>query len=441
MTRLHPIRPAAASLVLLWAGIAYAQSAPDASGGNDAQAVQAQSSANTSGNAPDTTEDSVNQAQYVPALNGTGLISLVGIQKLHVLAAGTISGGYDSNPNNLGNGSAAALASFSPYVGLMAGTSKTQYILQYHPTFTQYSGYAGGSMELASAKILSNFNSRWSWNFGMNGAHGDDSVRLLAPSHSVAVGVVAGEGPSSGSYLPDAGTVTDVDGGFNLLYSLSPRDGLGFQIADSYNSYPSLNENGSVASATVNYTHLIKPTLGLVAYQQTSQYYGQLSCTTFGGGAGIRWQPREETIVSLRGGPQLDAPSCHNQQGFAYSASFSMKAGRRAQLYFISDRQPVTGYLGPGLWQNDVSGGYQRQFSFRNLVAVDAGYVQSSTLANASGYDGSFVDLSYSRAVGRSLSLSTRYRSFTGSLGTTAFSRNMVTMSVTFTPDSRTSSQ
>ena len=99
-----------------------------------------------------------------------------------------------------------------------------------------------------------------------------------------------------------------------------------------------------------------------MAYQQTSQYYGQLSCTTFGGGVGLRWQPREETILSVRGGPQLDAPSCHNQQGFAYSASFSMKAGGRAQLYFISDRQPVTGYLGPGLWQNDVSGGNQRQF-------------------------------------------------------------------------------
>jgi hypothetical protein len=107
----------------------------------------------------------------------------------------------------------------------------------------------------------------------------------------------------------------------------------------------------------------------------------------------------------------------------------------------MSDRQPVTGYLGPGLWQNDVSGGYQRQFSFKNLVAVDAGYVQSSTLANASGYDGTFVDLSYSRLLGRSISLSSRYRSFLGSLGSTAFSRNMVTMSVTFTPDSRTMSQ
>ena len=84
----------------------------------------------------------------------------------------------------------------------MAGTSKTQYILQYHPTFTQYSSYAGGGMELASAKILSSFNSRWSWNFSMNGAHGDDSVRLLAPSHSVAVGVVAGAGQAPDRTCP-----------------------------------------------------------------------------------------------------------------------------------------------------------------------------------------------------------------------------------------------
>ena len=93
MTMPHPICAASAALVLFWAGIACAQSVPDANGSNDSPTAQAPAAADTAGNAPNTSDDTANQAQYVPALNGTGLISLAGIQKFHVLAGGTISGG------------------------------------------------------------------------------------------------------------------------------------------------------------------------------------------------------------------------------------------------------------------------------------------------------------------------------------------------------------
>ncbi len=428
-------------LILLGTIGACAQSVPE---GNEEKVQSGQTqtaTADATVAVPDQSDGNSSQTQYVPALNGSGLISLDEIRKFHVLAGGTFAGGIDSNPNNVSDGKSSILTSISPYIGVMASTTRSHFILQYFPTVTRYSSYAGASMHNASVKFIGSLSPRLSWTLSSDGSHGDDSIRLLGPSHSVQIGTVAGDGSGYASYLPNAGTVTNIDGGFEIHYSLSPTNALGLQITNSYNSFPALNESGSVASSTINYTHALNSGLGIVAYQQTSKYYGQLNCATFGGGAGIRWQPREDTVLTMRGGPQLDTPSCDNQQGFSYSVSFSTKVVGRAQLYLMSDRVPVTGYLGPGLWQNDISGGYQRQIFSRNIFAVDAGYVQSSTLSNAGAYDGTFVDVSYSRQLGRTLSITSLYRTYSGSLGNVNFSRNMATISLTLTPNTRTLSQ
>ncbi len=416
----------------------YAQSATEQKPSPDAQGVPSQENATAVTTADDGTVAAEKNPVYVPSLDGSGLISMSGIHDVRILAGGAVSGGYDSNPNNAAQSAGAAYYSMNPYVAMIAGQRKFQYVVQYHPTITRYSSYAGQTMHEASAKFTDNVSSRWAWGFGMDGSHGDSSARLLAPDHTTAIGGVAGSGPDSASYLPNAGLVTNLSGGFDFSYKSSPRNSVGIQLTDAYNSYPDLHESGSVAGATLNFNRDMRPSLGMLAYAQTSKYYGELQCTTVGGGMGLRWVPRENTVLAFKGGPQLNTASCHNQQGFAYSASFSTSVTGRASLYATANREPVTGFLGPGLWQNNISAGYQRQILRKNIVGIDIGYVQSSTLVKTGNYDGYYLDIAHSFKIQRQLSLSTGYRSYRSSIGAVDFNRNTLTVSLSFIPDSRT---
>ena len=381
-------------------------------------------------------EADASKPQYVPALNGSGLFLLQAIEKFHMLGGGSISAGLDTNPNNQSDHRSSIVYIFSPFVGVLAGNPRRQFLLQYRPIFTEYTTYAQNSMQQASAAFAKRPSPRWSWTIGVNGAHGDDAVRMLAPGHSVAVGGVAGSGSGNAAYLANAGVVTNINGAIEAVYGVSERDTLGVQIADSFNSYSQLHSRNSVATAIFNYTHALKPTVDVLAYQQTSRYYGDLQCTAFGGGVGLAWKPRAETTLSIQGGPQLNSPNCRNQQGFSYHAFISSKVTARSQLYVRGDRQPLIGFLGPGLWQDDVSAGYQRAFSSKNSAGADAGYVMSSTLSSGQAYSGTFANAWYTRQIMHPLSLSCRYQNFVASQGVARFSRNVVLVSITLTPGS-----
>jgi hypothetical protein len=439
MKRSGPI-PTGLVLALVLCAVTMSGQGSDPAAGANAASTETQGSTDSSGTAQADADVSQEQPQYVPALNGAGLFSLEKIQSIHILAGGAVSGGMDTNPNNSPGGQPSAMYSFLPYIGVAAGNARTQFLLQYRPIFTKNTAYAGSSLQEASVSLTNRASPRLNWTVGMNATHGDSSVRLLAPSHSVAVGSVAGSGSSAAAYLPNAGVVTYINGAFDLLYDLSPRDALAVQIANSFNSYSQSHQSGGVATETVTYSHAMRRTLEILVYQQTFQYYLDLHCTTLGGGFGVAWQPRAGAKLSVQGGPQLNSPGCNEQQGFAYHAYFSSNITGKSQFYLRGDREAVNGFLGPGLWQNDVSGGYQREFSIRNSVGADLGYLQSSTLksstlANSEDYAGFFAEASYVHQIKGPLSFSCRYQNLVGRQGTSHYTRNLMLFSIVFTPE------
>jgi hypothetical protein len=427
--------------VAVSAGDLLAQAAAEPQIDGNAPSTQTQSGPNAT---VEPTAPSSSEGEKVPevaALDGSGTIPMSLIRRPHLLIGGTAAGGYDSDPLNLGTGPSTATYSFSPYIGVQTGNLRTQMIIQYHPTFSQFTSYAGQGMHLASLKVASNFSPRLAGTFGITGYHGDDSLRLLQSVGSgTGVGASA-SGVGAASYLPNAGTVTDLEGGLDLHYALSERNSLGLHLSDSYNSTPDLHHKGSVATADLNYTRSVGPTLNLLVYGQNAYYYGDLDCTAVGGGVGVRWQPYESTKIELRGGPQIDSPGCKSQQGFAYNASVTRRLPWKSQVYLTADRQPVISYLGSGLWQDDISAGYERIFQNANSLSFDAGFIHSSTLADSSSYRGTFFDASYSRGIRKGLSLRCSYRTFKGRSGETDINRNMVQFAVTFSPNTRTSIQ
>lgn len=376
------------------------------------------------------------QMQYAAALDGTGLISLSSHVPSHIIWGATVAGGWDSNPENLDKSVASGIYTLNPYVGVQISTPKAQYLLQYQSTNTGFtSNYARQSMNVASARVLSNLNERWSLDLKAMGSYGQDSVRFLGSQQTVAVGGVAGTGPGSASYLPNAGTVTYADESIGAAYRKSERDTIEISVSNSFNHYSGLSESNSIATLNLAYARDLLPTLAVLVYGQGSSYYGSLRCKSYGGGAGLKWQAAEKTAISLSGGPQLNTSECGTQQGFAYSASFSTQLTGKSQLYLLSARQPTASYLGPGLWQESASGGYQRQVTALGTISFDIGYVASKTLTTVNSYHGTYVDFIYGYHLGHGLRASYSYRGYIGDSGGTRFSRSAAMFSMVWTSE------
>lgn len=375
------------------------------------------------------------QMQYAPALNGTGLISLDSTAPSHLLLGATISGGWDSNPDSQENGVASGVYTLSPYLGIQANTQTTQYLFQYQFTNTGFTNdYSRQSMNVASARILGSVNDRWSWDLKALGSYGLDSIRFLGPQQTVAVGEVPGTGPNSAAYLANAGTVTYVDASVGTKYRRSERDTIEFRAANVFSNYTGLNESNGTATVNMEYDRELSSTLGVLVYGQNSYYYGALVCESFGAGAGLQWRPGERTVFSLSGGPQINTSECGNQQGFAYSVSFSTRLSEKSQIYLMSARQPTTSYLGPGLWQESASGGYQRQVMSSGTISFDVGYVASDTLTEVNSYHGTYFDCVYGYRLGHGLRASYSYRGYVGDSGGSHFNRNVALFSIVWTP-------
>jgi hypothetical protein len=375
--------------------------------------------------------------QYAAALDGTGLISMDRTRPTHLLLGAAVASGWDSNPNNLGNGASSGVYTLSPYFGIQASTPKTQYLLQYQPTITGYNSslYGQGTVHMASATIVGTVNERWSWDFRARGSYGQDSVRLLAPQQSVAVGEVPGNNSSSASYLPNAGTTTYSNGNLDIHYRKSESDSLEFHVANYFSHFTGLSENNGVATiSSFGYGRELSSRLAVSAYAQSSYINGTIDCASFGGGIGVTWQASERTSLSLRGGPQFDMSACGSQLEFAYNAAFSTRLSSKSQIYLLASRQPTVSYLGPTLWQLNVSGGYQKRIASKGTVSLDIGYTGSDTLATGSSYHETYFDCIYGYPLGHGFSATFSYRGYVGDSDGTKSTRNLALFSLAWTP-------
>jgi hypothetical protein len=379
------------------------------------------------------------QTQYAAALNGTGLISLDSTTPTHLLFGTTLSGGWDSNPDNLANAPSSGTYTLSPYLGIQATTPKTQYLIQYQAMINGYSSssYSQETMNMASAAVIGSVNERWNWEFRGNGSYGQDSLRLLSPQQNVAVGQVPGADPNSASYIPNAGKVTFADAGLDVHYRKSAQDTIEFHVGNSFSHFSGLNDNnGFATTGRFDYGRELSPNFGVMVYGQGSHINGSIDCTSVGGGIGLEWQPRERTTLSLSGGPQIDMSACGSQLEFSYNAAFSTRLSEGSQIYLLASRQPTASYLGPELWQVSFAGGYQKRVNGTGSLSFDLGYTGSDTSATVTASHGTYFDCSYRNRFSHGFSTSYSYRGYIGDWGGDKFTRNVALFSLAWSPGS-----
>ncbi len=364
------------------------------------------------------------------SLSGAGLISMEN-PKRGFLFSVISGGGWDSNPNESSNSVSSAVYSLSPYVAFHGASQKSQFILQYQPTFLAYpsGAFAAQTQHAALALAEGSVSERLKWKMNFNGSQGQNGARFLAPLQSVPVGVVSGTGASDASFLPNAGSITYALGLAEMSYRKSEH---GTIVADLWNSYNRITGSnyGATATARLSYRRDLSPRLSMMGYGQASQYYGNLVCESYGTGASVSWKVRENTLLTAEAGPLINTSRCGSQQGYSYALSYSSRLSGRTQVYLLASRSPSISYIGPGLWQTSASAGMQYRVTTAGLLRVDLEYASSTALAAVSSYRGIAVNATYDVRSRHGFGLSYSYRGFFADSAGSGYSRNLVQISL-----------
>lgn len=390
---------------------------------------------------PDLSSDHSGDSNSVPApeiyaasLDGRGPIALTGVPG-KVLFGLDLSTGWDSNPNSGNRPVGSRFFILSPYVGIRAATPKTQALLQYDLTAAQYNGnYASQVLHSSSARYLHLISERWSLDVDGAASYGTNSARFLGAQQSLIGGSVQGAGTDAAAYLGDDGNVTNISADFGADYRVSPTDTLDIRVTNGFTRFSGRNQSNSILTENLSFSRDLSAATAVSAYAQISQYYGSLSCDSFGFGLSLRWQLNNSTSLSASGGPQLDAPNCGAQQGASYHVTLTRQLTGRSELYFLSKREPGTSYLGPGLWQDSASAGYAHQIARSGTLRFNLAYLHSLGLNGSQSYNPLYVDTAYSYDMNRTLHASFGYRAFSDLSGGANGSRNVAYFSLGWSP-------
>jgi len=386
--------------------------------------------------AADAIADSSTAKQYAPALDGSGLISLNQQPRFQVFYGGSLASGWDSNLTGEPDGPSGGIFTLSPYVGIRGTTSKTNYLIQYQPTIARNTSNAISNDTFQRATVLlSGFiNPRWHWNFNAEAAHGQDSLRLITPTATVAIGETLGIAPSASQYSARADTSTLIAGTLGFTYLKSEIESVNIMVNNSYSRVTSVGGNTAVTQASIGYNHGLSPKISLTATGQYSISFGSIECSSFDGAFGAVWQVSKSTRFEVNGGPAFSSKGCNTGENFIVHGAFDTRLSAQSRLYLVASRQFGVSYLGQGVWQENASAGYQRSLSRSSSIDLNLGYSNSANISSGS-YHGIFAEGSYSWMIERNVSTMLSYRYYRGNTGPGAFDGHAIIFSLVWTPN------
>ncbi len=427
----------------LVATAALAQTTPPAGDSSDSHVSASETDAERpaqakSSEAPAVPTQTQEAGNYAPALDGSGLILMDHSVQSRLLVGAEVSGGYDTRPEEVPGAPGSGISVISHFVGLQVNRENLQYVIQYLPTFAHYTSdrYQAGSLQSGMVNMSGESGERWNWEVHGLGMHGQDSVRLLTPQPTVAVGGVPGTSPSAASFRTDAGTVTYVDFGAKAGYKLREHDTVSAVLTNGYGSSTSSSTPGDTIVGAFRgiYSHDMSARLRWMSYGEAARYYGELHCWSYGGGGGFLWRPGELSFLDVSVGPQFNSPSCGKQQNVSYRVAYAARLTQRSQVYFTSQRQMAGVYAGPGIWEQSVTAGYQYLVTSTNILGADFGYTDETIYKETRAYKGTYVGAEYNHKLPRSLTAALSYRYFNGGLSGLAVNRNTLLFSLTWLP-------
>lgn len=367
-----------------------------------------------------------------PSLNGNGLISLEGAGQPKVALGYTLNGGWDSRPEETESAPSSGLFFANFYLAADGRVGATQYLFQYAPTLTKYTSdrYPGGVFHVASAKLFGALSERWFWSSEAGLTYGKDTLRLLAPSNTSAIGDVTAVNPNASTFRPLAGSGLFTALTAQLTYRTSETGTVQFQASDLHSHLSGLNDD-DFGTARFIYTRRLSSRLGLGSYAQVLIDSASPDCVNFGAGISANIKTSEFTEFSVSGGPQLQSGGCSGRGAFG-NISFSSKLSISTQIYGVLSRQFTSSYLGPASWQDNVSAGLERNIADLGFFGTDVNYTHNEKTSLLPDYHGIFVSATYGRRAAHGMSPSISYRHLLNSVSGVGWNRDVALFSLTW---------
>jgi hypothetical protein len=91
-------------------------------------------------------------------------------------------------------------------------------------------------------------------------------------------------------------------------------------------------------------------------------------------------------------------------------------------------------YVGPALWEQSVTAGYQYLVTSKDTLGVNFGYVDETVYKEANAYKGTYVGAAYNHKLPRSLAAGFSYRYFNGGVTGSTVNRSTVLFSLAWLP-------
>jgi hypothetical protein len=399
-----------------------------------------------SGADPDNTLSGGAPGQYI-VLGTDRQVALDPLLKYQFIYGMDLTEGYDDGVILFPSKTGVYYTLWTPRVGIIGRTAKSQYIIQYTPTISHFNNAGNTGVQAyqeGTAEFHTEVNRGWGWDFTLNTQYGTYPLSLLSEFGFQSLDGIPAVNPNS-ILLLSSQDYFNTDASVGLHWRASPRDLITISTIYNYSNFRPNAVPGSVAGhlhrddVTATYAHAVTRRFNILANGEELHVFGPFGCTTYGGQLGASYEVHRGTTISATAGPQFGSGVCSDSVVVSYSGHISSRLSRNWDGYLSAERtatSPIHSALGGGL-TDTYGAGLARRFGERVDFRLDGGYIRVASLPGVPGSfsaDGKYISPELGWKFSKAFELDFRYRKIYQSVTGQNLDRNQAMVTLEWRP-------
>jgi hypothetical protein len=311
-------------------------------------------------------------------------------------------------------------SSFSPYLAVLIPTQRGSFVAQYTAAVNPNDTNNGDpqAYHIADVKLTGAFTRRWSWQLQSAGSYGSESARFQAPLTYVLVQSTPVVSSNSAILLRTANSAY-AENDVHLGWRATSRDDLGWTFRHTYTGIAgdpanplSAGSHSNSVGLRMDYGRTLNSRVVMKVYGEGDTLLNGPTCNSIGGGLGLAVKVSHSVALDVGGGPQRNSNNCGGQQNYNFNANLVANVRYRTRLFAAAQRTFSTAFRTDGVWEDNASAGFTKDFMRLNLTA-DAGWVRGQPfIGTTQHYNGYFYSPRIRVRATEALSFFAGYRSF-----------------------------
>jgi hypothetical protein len=385
-------------------------------------------------------------ATPVALLNGGSPVYLDGAQARSFRYSAGVSSGYDSAVDDVPQLSGGILTA-EGYFGTLLRKRRFDILLQQDSTFTQSYGTNLGPQQyqLSAAALQGAVARNTGWSFTLENGFGSDAARVLGNLNSSVLGTIAVPNPDVTALGLTSGNVLSTHALFALDHRLSETKTLGLTFGTFYHHFFQTDSSNEQFNLSGLYRDQVSERSSLGLYAQLSrENYAAVQCTTESLGILASSSLTHALQLQASAGSVLGSAVCVGGGSYQFNASLAASLPRTATVYFGGARQRSDGLVRDATWESSAFAGIAAGQPRYTRVRLDAGFTDYTLVVpttSSSHVHGVFVSAEWHRRLSSALELSLTARRLTRSPNASQLNRNLVLVTLSWSPLRRVSRQ